>query len=246
MAVPSIRSEFTPRTYYVLRNKTSNMMYLGQTIQNIKSYLGSGVYWKKHCSKHGGYVRENIEILFQQKINSKKDANTLLKHFIQIYGEYWKLNDWANLVEENSEENPFYGPSLNDFRMRNGIHPWSKENITKELKEKQSKTKIGTEKFKNNLIEKYGVDNIMKLSDVAKRSGKLSGETKRKNKTAVGANNSNAKDITVNGIHFKTMKDASSYFNISMHYLRNFNNKDRNIRVDVNELQERTRRYGSK
>ena len=60
-------NNWTPRTYYILRNKTTGMKYMGQTTKDINSYLGSGTYWQNHCKSNGGLNKKNIEVLWHKK-----------------------------------------------------------------------------------------------------------------------------------------------------------------------------------
>lgn len=225
-----------PRYYYILRNKTSDKKYVGQTVQDLRKYLGSGVYWKKHCNFHGGYTRENIELIYFEWFENEKDAEKWLTMFSEINPNYWLSDEWANLTEENAKNNPFFGPSLNERKVRSGSHPFSKENKTEQLIEKQSKTRFGTEKFKAAMIEKYGVDNIMKLSSIVEKSKIKQKQTKKENKTAVGVNNPNAKGVVVNGISFNLMKEACKYFNVTTTTLNKYMNNNREVTLDLEKL----------
>jgi len=216
-------TQWTPRYYYVMQNITSNKKYIGQTTQKITKYLGSGTYWKPHCKKYGGYKKSNIALLEYKWFTNEQEAKEWLDKFEEINPKYWLLEDWANQCPENTKDNPFYGPDINKNKMKNGTHPFSKKNITEEILLAQSKTRFGTETFTKNLIEKYGVDNIAKVTEIAKKRGKKSSITKKLNGTAKGSNNSNAKSVIVNNISFGTMKEASLYFDVSMHYLRKHN-----------------------
>lgn len=102
---------WSARTYYVLRNKTTSKRYMGQTVQDIDKYLGSGTYWKNHCNKHGGYTRENIEVVHSVYISVKQEAQAWLDKFeSENPGYYTELNEeWCNLVPETVEKSPFRG-----------------------------------------------------------------------------------------------------------------------------------------
>ena len=88
-----------PRWYYVMRNMTSGMLYVGQTY-NLKSrsYCGSGQYWVAHCKKHGGYGRKNIEVVQQFWAETKLDAQGWLDNFEQANSNYFERSStgWAN------------------------------------------------------------------------------------------------------------------------------------------------------
>jgi hypothetical protein len=235
--------DWKPRYYYIMQNKTSGKKYVGQTTQDISKYRGSGPYWTNHCKKHGGYTRENIELLEYQWFEKEEDAKKWLEYIEEHNGNYWKLVEWANQVPENTLDNPFYSK-----KVQKAIRENLPEDIKKECKRKFAEggkpTRFGAEKFITNIIQKYGVDNVMKVPEIAKRSGITQSITKKINGTAKGSNNGNAKNVVVNGLSFGTMKDASIHFGISMHYLRkhNINNI---INIDIEYLRLRTELYGS-
>lgn len=248
MAQPTTRAEFTEwrsRNYYIMKNKTTGKMYVGQTVQNLEIYLGSGTYWKNHCNKHNGYTRENIELVDSVWIETEDEAKLWLNKLEKNEPEYWLSKRWANQIPETTNDNTFYGPTVNEMRVRKGIHPFLKENKTKILEDVQAKTRFGTEKHKKAIYKKYKVDNVMRVPEIAKRSGKIQSITKKINGTAKGSNNSKAKSITVNGINFGTMKDASKHFQISLYYLRKLSEKNSIIEINIEELRQRTKKYGS-
>lgn len=103
-------SEWKPRWYYILQNKTSNKLYLGQTKQDINLYLGSGSYWINHCKKHGGYTRENINTLWCEYYIDEKTALQFLKDFEDENPNYWRRTtneSWANQTRENTSDCTF-------------------------------------------------------------------------------------------------------------------------------------------
>jgi len=83
-------AEWLPRTYYILENICSGKKYIGQTVQNINTYLGSGAYWIPHCRKHGGYNRSNIKIVHSKLYESKEDAQQWLDEFKKANVDYWQ------------------------------------------------------------------------------------------------------------------------------------------------------------
>lgn len=237
-------TKWTPRYYYIMLNKTSGMKYLGQTVQDIERYRGSGTYWKPHCKKYGGYDRENIEVLESLWIEKETIASQWLYDFEMKNKEYWLSEDWANQVPENTEENPFYGSGVNNSKVRNGTHPFQKHNVTEKMKLATKITQFGSPKHKKVLLNKYGVVNAMKDPEIAKRAGKTLSKTIKKNGGYHGAKNSNARPLTVNGISFSYMNEACEYFGISMYYMRKAYKKCSFIELDIKELDQRKKRYG--
>ena len=140
-------TEWKPRTYYILENIQSGKKYIGQTVQDINHYLGSGAYWIPHCKKHGGYNRDNISIVHSKLYESKEAAQQYLDEFKKTNVDYWQTSnkEWANLCEENTEDSPLtggeisrrvnakrvadgthnlLGPENNNKRVADGIHPF--------------------------------------------------------------------------------------------------------------------------
>lgn len=106
-----------PRWYYVMRNTTSGMLYVGQTYNlNSRSYCGSGQYWIAHCKKHGGYGRKNIEVVQQFWAETKSDAQRWLDNFEQANPNYFEHSNtaWANRAQETTEDSAFCGVSKED------------------------------------------------------------------------------------------------------------------------------------
>jgi hypothetical protein len=105
-------TQFRPRWYYILVNKTSGKKYVGQTVrESMDEYAGSGGYWKAHCKKHGGWDRSNVEVIQQVWLESKEEAQKWLDAFAAENDGYW-LNDnveWANVCKETTEDSAFAG-----------------------------------------------------------------------------------------------------------------------------------------
>lgn len=101
-------SQWIPRNYYILRNRTSGIKYIGQTVKSLSRYLGSGLYWRNHCKSNGGFSRKNIEVLWNKFFTSESDAAEFLQKFEEANPNYWteEVNEWANLVKENTLDNP--------------------------------------------------------------------------------------------------------------------------------------------
>lgn len=107
-----LQDTWQARWYYVMRNKTSGKKYAGQTVRgNMDKYCGSGGYWKAHCKKHGGWDRQNIEVLEQTWVADKAQAQKWLDAFAVENYEYWLRNntDWANACKETVDASPFAG-----------------------------------------------------------------------------------------------------------------------------------------
>jgi hypothetical protein len=106
-------SDWKPRWYYVMQNKTSGMLYVGQTVRlNMDKYKGSGRYWEPHCRKHGGYDRKNIEVFEQSWFDNEDDATLWLKMLQEDCGEYWASDRYANICAEATSNSPLKTPEI--------------------------------------------------------------------------------------------------------------------------------------
>jgi hypothetical protein len=128
----TIYQDWNPRHYYIIRNKTSGKLYIGQTIRIIlEEYLGSGEYWKSHCERNGGYNKENIEVLYNKYYEDKNKAQQFLDEVYEKEGRYWDKGNtkWANLMPETtSAYDPLVMSEIQKRRIENGTHHLLKEN----------------------------------------------------------------------------------------------------------------------
>ena len=109
-------TQWRHRWYYIMQNKASGMMYVGQSARaNMDEYCGSGVKWVPHCRKHGGYNRTNIEVIEQRWFDREGDAKLWLRMLEQDCPDYWHNANWANRTFESTTDNPFHDP---DVRLR--------------------------------------------------------------------------------------------------------------------------------
>lgn len=84
--------------YYLMvkTHKITGLKYLCQTKRkDPHSYLGSGVYWRKHLNKHGKTISTEIICECQTKAEIKERG--------LYFSELWDIvesKDWANLMPE--------------------------------------------------------------------------------------------------------------------------------------------------
>ena len=103
---------------------TTGKKYVGQTMQtDMSNYCGSGIYWQKHCKKHGGWNRTNIIVLDQKWLSDIEKANEWLS---LLPNQYWLTEDYANIVSETVDDNPF----LNNTVHAKNSHITNKKNKT--------------------------------------------------------------------------------------------------------------------
>ena len=101
-----------PRWYYVMRNMTTGMRYVGQTYNlTTRSYCGSGQYWVAHCAKHGGYGRKNIEVVEKFWAEDEAQAQQWLDAFEAKNPGYYERSNtaWANRAKETTGNSAFCG-----------------------------------------------------------------------------------------------------------------------------------------
>jgi hypothetical protein len=85
-------------TLYLKTHNKTGLKYLGKTIQDPFTYLGSGKRWVPHLKKHGTDIK--TEILFETE-----DPKELTKWGI-YYSKLWnvvKSKDFANCKEESGD-----------------------------------------------------------------------------------------------------------------------------------------------
>lgn len=80
---------------YLKTHNVTGLMYLGQTRNDPYKYKGSGVYWKRHCKKHGYNI--NTIILFESE-DPKEVAKVGLRYSIK--NNIIESNDYANMINE--------------------------------------------------------------------------------------------------------------------------------------------------
>ena len=100
-----------------MRNKTSGMLYVGQSVNlETRKYCGSGEYWVKHCKKHGGHTRDNIEIVDKFWAENKDEAQCWLDTFEKQNCDYFKRDNtfWANRALETTGDSAFCGIDTDD------------------------------------------------------------------------------------------------------------------------------------
>ena len=123
-----------PRYYYILENKTSGKLYVGQTTQSLETYLGSGSYWNNHCKKYGGKTKENIEIVWSYWFEKESEAQWWLDCFENENPNYYfrENKQWANNALETTKNSPFVdvpveihpGALTSKRRSLDGTHHW--------------------------------------------------------------------------------------------------------------------------
>ena len=136
-------------TKYYLYIKTSplGLRYLGKTIKDPNTYLGSGKIWKRHIKKHNFTVDDiETEIVFETN-----NVDELIKKGIELSNLYniVESKEWANLREESGDggntskfidfTNPIFHNSNRSKHLNDWLNNVSDEEIKKILRERIAK-----------------------------------------------------------------------------------------------------------
>lgn len=87
---------------YHKRHKLTGLNYFGKTIQDPYIYVGSGVYWNKHLTKHGN----NIETVEVWEFTNLDECSKFAVEF-SIKNNIVESKEWANLRIENGQDGGF-------------------------------------------------------------------------------------------------------------------------------------------
>jgi hypothetical protein len=88
--------DFTPTYLYIKQHKTTGLKYFGKTTNEVTSYKGSGVHWKRHLAKHG----DDIETIWSQLFTDEESLVTYALAFSEV-NDIVNSDEWANLIVEN-------------------------------------------------------------------------------------------------------------------------------------------------
>jgi len=80
---------------YVKTHSKTGLKYLGKTVKDPFTYLGSGIDWKAHLKIHG--VEHTTEIIKECNTNAE------LNKWGRYYSKLWNIvesNEWANRIPE--------------------------------------------------------------------------------------------------------------------------------------------------
>ena len=165
-----------PTVLYIKRHSITKKKYYGKTTQEPYKYLGSGVKWKLHFTKHG---KQYIETIFVSKPYTDKNLIQVDALDFSFTNNIVESDDWSNLIPENGldggyvshnntlsketclskygYENPFQVPSIkekfqNEMLINTGYYNPSKDPIVKKLKTETCFSNYGVEYPQQSII----------------------------------------------------------------------------------------------
>ena len=197
---------------YKLLIKTHNktgLKYLCKTVKEDHSgYKGSGKYWVLHMKKHGRDVTS--QLLFETD-NIDEFSKYALNKSIEL--DVVNSNDWANLKHENGLDGGDVYSSMDEDKLKNAklkmsiAGKFNAENRTEEFNKKVSSGRL-------NMTDDGKQKRKEKIQDVY-ATGKHDELFKRYSVERKGFKNPNAKQISIEGKLFGSLKDACDHYGIT-------------------------------
>lgn len=138
-----------PTYLYIKRHKITGLKYFGKTTkEDVNSYLGSGVYWKKHIKKHG---KQHVETVWTSEPFYDKELLTKFSIFISEFFDVENSPEWANLITENGLDGAPKGVKVEGLKgEKNGMfgktkeqNPFYKKSHSSEQKKIWSEMRLG-------------------------------------------------------------------------------------------------------
>lgn len=207
------------------------MHYLGFTSKNPHKYLGSGIYWKRHCKKYN-YKIADIKTYILHETGNKKD--------IEIFGEYYsnlfniiERDDWANLTKEQGQGNSFWlgkkRPGI--WNKWIGENHWTKNQDVKNKIANSTRGKIHSEKTRKKIsennkgkIRSSEIKEILSISKLGNKNpsfGKYRGESYTAKKVI---------DIETERV-FNSYLDAADYYNVHYTTISRWIKKEKKLKL---------------
>lgn len=183
---------------YRLMIKTHNVTGLKYICQSSRidyiNYTGSGLYWKKHLSKHGPDF--STEILFEttDKDELKRQGIYYSNKFNVVHSD-----EWANLVPEQGDGG--YTANLQSFKDSMSKRDYKGPNNPNYGKVGKLSPKYG---------KKYGPK--PNISKGTKEAWNNQARRLKASEQSSGGKNKSAKKCIVDGIEFDCLKSAALYF----------------------------------
>ena len=87
-----------PTILYIKEHEATGLRYFGKTTkEDVLSYNGSGVYWKRHLMSHG----KNVKTIWVSEPFTDKEELVEFAEFFSVFHNIVNSEEWANLTNEN-------------------------------------------------------------------------------------------------------------------------------------------------
>jgi hypothetical protein len=186
--------KFKPTFLYIKQHSITGLKYFGKTVRNeneLKSYYGSGTYWKKHINIHG---KEHVSTIWFKLFNTEEE---LVEYALNFSNENDIVNsiEWANLTLEDG---------LNRGRVLGFNHSEeTKIKISKNRDHAKAGKAISEAKFAKNFH--HSDETKQKLRDIS--TGKIvSEETKIKLRKPKSDDFKHQVSLTMTGVKHETVE----------------------------------------
>lgn len=180
--------------FYIKTHNKTGLKYFGKTVsEDVHLYRGSGVYWNRHCKKHGYDFSTEVVAVYDDTDTEK--AKMFGKSFSEKHS-IMESNEWANLKNElldggfehiNSDKAK---KKLYVEKAKNTVSNWSREK-TEIINAKKKRNGKDNGMFGKNRSGKNNPRYGAKLSDETKKkislsnTGKTRTEDQRKHSSLV-------------------------------------------------------------
>ena len=87
--------------YIYIKESPKGLKYLGKTVRNPYTYLGSGTRWKAHIKKNN-YTYKDTKTTILYETVSKEKLKEVGLYYSKLY-DVTNRKDWANLMDEKGD-----------------------------------------------------------------------------------------------------------------------------------------------
>lgn len=88
-------------TYIYIKESPKGLKYLGKTVRDPYTYLGSGTRWKLHLKKNG-YTHKDLTTTILYETTDKEKLTEVGLYYSKLFNVV-ESKDWANLMDEKGD-----------------------------------------------------------------------------------------------------------------------------------------------
>lgn len=164
---------FKPTYLYVKTHLVTGLKYFGKTTKaDPHRYRGSGLYWMRHCRKHGWLYKTRIIGYFTCREECLAKARSYSKRhdIVHAVNPLTGKKAWANSIPENGLDGgpTTFGPRPKSFRQRMSLLKTG-STLSEETKEKIRQANLG---------KKHSLETRLKMSRSQNRPSTLAAKRK--------------------------------------------------------------------